>query len=108
MQNFPVSLGNFLVDFADIGFHIGSGAGRQGDEFDQVAGLPQKVFDLSDIGKVIFATLRRDGKISRFLDEGAGAEDAFGGGNQFGHGTPFSQYHAGENEWLMQGKVDKL
>lgn len=87
MQNFPVGLLGFLKYRFDILLHFSSDACGHGNEPDQVTRLPQKVLDVRDVGKISASAFGRHGIFACFLDQGAGADDALGGGDEFGHNS---------------------
>ena len=74
------------VDLFHFLFHLGRDACGLWDELDQVFRLPQQIADVGDIRQVAFAvSLRRDGLGSGLLDQLAGADDPFGGGDKLCH-----------------------
>jgi len=85
MQDFLVGLVSFPKDLADLLLDLSGGAGRLGDELDQVARVLQERLDLGYIGKIISATIGRDGQVTGFLDEEAGAPKTLNSGNETGH-----------------------
>lgn len=87
MQDFAVGLLDLGVDGLDLGLHLGRGGGGHGDELDQVLGLAEKILDQGDVMNIVAAQVGGDGQFARLLDQGAGAQDAFGGGDEFGHGV---------------------
>jgi len=89
MQDFLVGLVSFPKDLADLLLDLSGGAGRLGDELDQVARVLQERLDLGYIGKIISATIGRDGQVTGFLDEEAGAPKTLNSGNETGHQSSF-------------------
>ena len=81
MQDLLVGKVGFGEDLFDLCFHLGGGGGGVGDEFDQVAGLLQDIFDFGDVGEIVFAALSGHGQLAGFLDELAGALDTLQGGD---------------------------
>jgi hypothetical protein len=84
-ENLLVGGVGLLENLFGLGLDFGTDARVHRQEFDQVFGLAQIIFDLGNVREIILTAFSRDGMFVCLLDERAGEGDPLCGGDETGH-----------------------